>query len=87
MTTQTRAADDADVIKLRINALAYERRMAPFVADCAVMAGGSKSDCVQCAGVRCLMCKTYQVDNQDGAKGCILCTKPDGTFNPCPPAS
>jgi hypothetical protein len=86
MSGQTRAADDADVIKVRLNMLAYERRMAPFVANCAAMAGKSKSDCTQCVGMRCLMCKTYQDKNQDGAKGCILCTKPDGTYNPCPPA-
>ncbi len=84
MSGQTRVADDADAIKAAIDRLAHERLMAPKLAGCAVLRGEDKSTCDQCKGERCLLCKTYQPNNQDGAKGCILCDKGDGTFKPCP---
>lgn len=80
----TRWADDVDVIKNRIDRLAHERRMAPMMAGCLALVGGKKSECDQCRDVRCLLCKTYQDGNKDGAKGCVLCTKDDGSFGACP---
>lgn len=85
MTGNTHAADDADVIKARIDGLAHERRMAPMMAGCQAIVGGVKSSCEQCVGVKCLLCKTYQEGNRDGAKGCVVCDKGDGSpFGGCP---
>ncbi len=84
MSAQRRVADDFDEVKKHVDRLAHERQMSDRLAGCVVLRGEGKSTCDQCKGVRCLLCKTYQPGNQDGAKNCILCDKGDGTFKPCP---
>jgi hypothetical protein len=84
MTGSVHVADDVDVIKAQIDRFAHERRMAPMAAGCRALVTGSKVDCEQCIGVKCLLCKTYQEGNQGGAKGCMVCDTGDGKFKACP---